>query len=76
MKDEFYTADIPDKEYEENKSFAIGMYKAGAPPTFSSGICETLTAGYGRLDGYGYWEFPLPVNQETGKIEVHITEEF
>lgn len=27
---------------------------------FSSGICETLTAGFGKLDGNGYFEFPLP----------------
>lgn len=24
----------------------------------STGICETLTFGSGRLDDYGYWEFP------------------
>lgn len=27
---------------------------------FSTGICEMLTAGFGKCDEYGYFEFPLP----------------
>ena len=27
---------------------------------FSTGICEMLTAGFGKCNDYGYFEFPLP----------------
>ncbi len=30
------------------------------PLYFSTGICETLTAGFGHCNDYGYFEFPLP----------------
>jgi hypothetical protein len=26
----------------------------------STGICGNITRGTGRLDFYGYWEFPCP----------------
>ena len=38
---------------------ALRRWEAGEMPTFSQGICETLTCGYGRLSHYGYWQFPL-----------------
>ena len=41
---------------------AFKRYLRGDVLYFSSGICETLTAGYGKIDQYGYWEFPLPSN--------------
>lgn len=42
------------REYE-----ALKRWESGEKPTFSTGICESLTCGYGKLDEYGYWEFPL-----------------
>ena len=41
---------------------ALMLYSEGKVPQHSSGICETHTAGYGKLDENGYWEFPLPAN--------------
>jgi hypothetical protein len=35
-------------------------FDAGKKPYFSHGIHELPTAGYGELDEYGFWEFPLP----------------
>jgi hypothetical protein len=47
---------------------AYKFYSQGISPTYSTGICGLVTAGYGELDCYGYFEFPLKVNQETMKI--------
>ena len=41
-------------EYEAEERWA-----RGDDPSFSTGICESLTCGYGKLDDYGYWQFPL-----------------
>jgi hypothetical protein len=37
------------------------LYKAGIKPGCSTDICGQLTIGYGELDDYGNWEFPLHV---------------
>ena len=39
---------------------AFKRYLRGDLLYFSSGICECLTAGFGKCNDYGYWEFPLP----------------
>lgn len=41
-------------EYEACKRWANGQ-----DPNFSTGVCGELTAGYGELDEYGYFEYPL-----------------
>lgn len=41
-------------KYEAKK-----RWEAGEKPNFSTSICERLTCGYGKLDEFGYWEFPL-----------------
>lgn len=41
---------------------AFKRYLRGDPIYFSSGICDTLTGGFGKIDQYGYWEFPMPSN--------------
>jgi hypothetical protein len=69
----YYTADMSDDEFEANRKRAYEFYEyyvygSGCAPSFSSGICESVTAGYGRLDYYGYWEYPLIVDQETLRI--------
>lgn len=38
---------------------ALRRWAAGEEPGFSSGVCDSLTCGYGKLDHNGYWEFPL-----------------
>lgn len=64
MKDKFYSCERPDEEYYDAMSQAYVWYREGKLPSYSSGICESLTAGYGRLDELGYWEFPLNVSQD------------
>ncbi len=39
---------------------ALRRFFAGEEPTFSTGTCEFLTAGYGEISEFGYWEYPLP----------------
>lgn len=58
---EFFIADIPDNIYEANRKQADEWFESGVPYKCSTGICESKTAGYGRLDCYGYWEYPLAV---------------
>ena len=41
-------------EYEAQQRWA-----AGQKPSFSHGVCGSVTAGYGELDPNGYWQFPL-----------------
>ena len=40
---------------------AFRRYLKGEQLSFSTGaFCEMLTAGFGRISDYGYWDFPLP----------------
>lgn len=75
MNNKFYVADIPDEDYEANKDMArlkLLMFKY--EPMYSTGICGSITAGYGRCDEYGYFEFPLKVNQDTYEVTPYETE--
>lgn len=45
-----------DMVYEKE---ALVRWERGEKPSFSTGVCESLTCGYGELDPYGYWQFPL-----------------
>lgn len=65
MAKPFYQADLTDSEFEQNYQRAVWWYKQGVPCKWSKGICDSITAGYGRLDEYGYWEFPLRVRDST-----------
>lgn len=81
--DEFSVADLSEKEYSENEAFAKGLYLAEVldGKEFSGRYTtDTLMgqfrAGYGRTDDYGFFEYPLNVDQETGKISISTTQEF
>lgn len=63
---EFSISDLSDEVYENNMRQADIWFAEGRPYSCSQGICESKTAGYGRLDCYGYWEFPLAVIE--GKV--------
>lgn len=52
-------------EYEAQRRWAVGEH-----PGFSLGICGAITAGYGRLDQNGYWQFPLYPGWEY--LDLHI----
>ena len=66
----FSICDIPEEVWELNKAKAIEWYKQGKKPTFSTGICELTTAGFGRCDSSGYFEYPLTVDQKTNSIVI------
>lgn len=38
---------------------ALNRWKAGEHPSFSSNLNDDFTCGYGKLDAYGNWQFPL-----------------
>lgn len=38
---------------------AIEKYNKGEKLHWSTNIAEELNCGYGELDWYGFWEFPL-----------------
>lgn len=59
---------ISNEQWIKNREQAYHWYEQGYPPTFSTGICGTTTAGYGILDEFGYWQYPLIVDQDTDKI--------
>jgi hypothetical protein len=42
------------------EEMALRRWLAGEQVNVSTGICDSLTYGYGALDNNGYWEFPLP----------------
>lgn len=67
---QFYISDLSEQQWWENRDSAELRYKSGERPTWSTGICGSLTCGYGRLDEYGYWECPLYVNPETNQVEL------
>ncbi|CAM0067906.1 hypothetical protein VPHK406_0270 [Vibrio phage K406] len=60
----FYSYDRSDEVYYEAMAQAYVWYREGKLPTYSTGICGSLTAGYGRLDELGYWEYPLNVKED------------
>jgi len=56
-------ADIKILEHIEEmkrEETAIGMLAAGIKPNWSTGIPGGMTAGYGKLDDNGFWQFELP----------------
>lgn len=55
----FMSADLTDEQYYKNVEYANTWYAMGVQHGISKGICEATTYGYGRLDAYGYWEFPI-----------------
>ena len=61
------------EQFEYVRGVALERYKGGDKSyRFSTGICGLTTAGYGKLDEFGYFEYPLPVDQETLKVEVDL----
>lgn len=58
-------------EYSEDQKEAIRRFKAGEKPYYSSGIDESITCGYGDLDDYGFWEFPLPDKYWKEKLKMN-----
>lgn len=61
--------DLTNKQYKENKLEAIRRYEAGEEPSYSDDS-DNPSAGYGRVDEGGYFEYPLPVNPCTGEIDI------
>ncbi len=49
-----------------NQIIARELKKLGVKPHVSTGIHGYLTYGYGELDEYGFWEYPLPDGEYVG----------
>lgn len=46
----------------KSQEIAKAKYEAGCKLGFSTSIEGSITYGYGVLDDYGFWEFPLRYN--------------
>lgn len=46
-------------EFSDRMAIGYALYDAGFKPGFSSDLCNQFTAGFGSLDYYGEWEYPL-----------------
>lgn len=40
------------------------LYWLNFKPCFSTNICDELTAGYGKLDFNGFWQYQLPYDHQ------------
>lgn len=67
---EYLDANFRPTRAERNALMFLAM---GRLPQYSSDVAECLTAGYGSLDGYGNFEFPLPawITNEIEKTYDH-----
>jgi len=45
--------------YKMNCFIGFILYKIGIKPNCSSDIIGHITRGYGKLDFYGEWQFPI-----------------
>ena len=43
----------------KSNEIALMLFFLGFKYHNSTGICGRTTHGYGKLDNYGYWEYPL-----------------
>ena len=48
--------------YKIQRFIGWALYKLGYKPSLSHSIADTITAGYGRLDDNGFWQYPAPDN--------------
>jgi len=42
-----------------NHIIGLILFKIGIKPNCSSDMMGNITYGYGKLDWYGYWQFPI-----------------
>lgn len=45
------------------ETVAERMLRSGMKPGYSKGLLGEITCGYGRLDKYGYWQYPLEISK-------------
>jgi hypothetical protein len=45
------------------RDIALFLLTAGCKPCFSTSIADTPTAGFGDLDEYGFWEYPIEITK-------------
>ena len=64
MLQSFSISEIPQSLFDQNCNIAREWFKQGKLPTYSNDICGNLTAGYGRLDYHGYFEYSLVVKND------------
>jgi len=51
---------------ESRQRKALEMKAAGITPSCSTGIHDYITYGYGILDQFGFWQYPLPDGEYVG----------
>lgn len=51
-------------QFRSARSTAYDMLESGLTPTFSTGICGFMTAGFGYLNDTGDFEYPLEVDDK------------
>lgn len=39
------------------------LLRKGYEPSYSTGVCGSLTCGFGDLNDYGYFEYPISVHE-------------
>ena len=49
----------PERDYRETV-LGVMRFLSGQKVGVSTGIDESITYGYGELDEYGFWEYPVP----------------
>lgn len=45
--------------FEVRADIALFFQAFGIKPTWSTDISGSLSCGYGELDRYGFWEYPI-----------------
>lgn len=59
---------VAHKKFKIDEQIAYEKFNLGFKPTYSTGICGSITAGYGKLCVNGYFQFPLAVDQNNFSI--------
>ena len=47
---------------------AVTRFQQGQKPSYSTDIAENITCGYGEVDEYGFFDFPLPKQYWDKKV--------
>lgn len=60
---------MKEKWVSVNRIIARVLYMTGKIPHYSTGIHGGLTKGYGELDEYGFYQYPLPLKPSPKEAE-------
>ncbi len=73
MSDDELIDEISHYEQEIDRAFAVPFkeraaeanrrFAAGEKPCYSTGIDDSITCGYGYIDQFGFWQYPLVMKE-------------